>query len=44
MKLKTAIVCHPMMGHQLLSEDRQVRVWTIRLAPGERIGVRLTLR
>ena len=25
-------------GHQLVSEDRRVRVWTIRLAPGERNG------
>jgi hypothetical protein len=26
------------VGHTLLSEDDRVRVWTIRLKPGERIG------
>ena len=26
------------VGTQLLSEDKRVRVWDIRLAPGERIG------
>lgn len=29
---------NPCVGSQLLSENEQVRVWTIRLRPGERIG------
>jgi mannose-6-phosphate isomerase-like protein (cupin superfamily) len=29
---------NPCVGTRLLSEDRRVRVWEIRLRPGERIG------
>jgi hypothetical protein len=29
---------NPCVGHRLLSETDKVRVWTIRLQPGERIG------
>ena len=29
---------NPCVGHQLISETDKVRVWTIRLQPGERIG------
>ena len=29
---------NPCVGTQLISENDKVRVWTIRLAPGERVG------